>query len=342
MTSISHTAQSETVSRSSREWLKVLSAYREPDQVRSVFELIVTVITFVALWVACWWALSFSVWLAMAIAVPAGGFLVRFFLIQHDCGHGAFFRRRSVNDWVGRVLGVFTLTPYDVWKQSHATHHATSGNLDKRGVGDIDTLTVREYQSRPRWRRIVYRLYRHPAVMFGIGPAYYFLARNRLPLGFSNADRKFWLSTMGTNLGIAVVITVMIYAVGLGPFLLVQLPITLLASSIGVWMFYVQHQFEDTYWSKADDWEIHDAALYGSSYYDLPSGLRWITANIGVHHVHHLSSRIPYYRLPQVLRDYPELAKVRRITVLQSIGCLRLRLWDETKCKLVSFSQALG
>ena len=319
---------------------KALARYREPDHMRSVIELIITGVLFVVFWVAAWWALSISYWLTLAISVPAGAFLVRLFLIKHDCGHGAFFRRRIFNDWVGRVIGVLTLTPYDVWRREHAIHHATSGNLDKRGTGDIDTLTVKEYRALPRLRRIAYRLYRHPLIMFGVGPTYHFLLRNRLPLGFSHADRRFWISTMGTNATIALVAGIMIYFLGATPFLFVQLPITLFAASIGIWLFYVQHQFEDTFWAEDHAWKSHNAALYGSSHYDLPGILSWITANIGVHHVHHLSSRIPFYRLPQVLRDFPELAKIRHLTLMQSFACVRLRLWDEGQRKLVSFSEA--
>ena len=235
---------------------------------------------------------------------------------------------------------MLTLTPYQVWRRHHSIHHATSSNLAKRGIGDIDTLTVREYLALPRCRRIAYRLYRHPIVMFGIGPAYHHFLRNRLPLGFKRAGRTYWTSTMGTNAAITLVAGLMIYLVGAGPFLLVHLPITLLASSIGVWLFYVQHQFEDTFWTEDENWKLQDAAFNGSSHYDLPRVLRWFTANIGVHHVHHLSSRIPYYHLPQVLRDHPELAAVRRLTLKQSLACAKLRLWDEGRHKLVSFANA--
>ena len=322
-----------------RDLPKALARYREPDHMRSVLELIVTVVPFVALWVAAWWALSVSYWLTLAICVPTAAFQVRLFLIQHDCGHAAFFRRKSDNDWVGRILGVLTLTPYHVWRSDHAAHHATSGNLDRRGIGDIDMLTVREYRALPLVRRHAYRAYRHPLILFGVGPAYQFLLRNRLPMGFRDGDRRFWISTMGTNASIAAVAGIMIYFLGLGPFLLVQLPVTMIAASIGVWMFYVQHQFEETYWNRNEDWKLHDAALFGSSHYDLPGILPWLTANIGVHHVHHLSSRIPYYRLPQILRDFPELANVRRLTLWQSLACVKFRLWDEVQRKLVSFAE---
>jgi omega-6 fatty acid desaturase (delta-12 desaturase) len=322
-----------------RDWLNVLAVYREPSHARSALELAVTAGGFAVLWFLVWAALGLGYWLSLALAVPAAGFLVRLFMIQHDCGHGSFFRRRAVNDWVGRVLGAVTLTPYDVWRRSHAIHHASSGNLDHRGIGDISTLTVREYLVMSRWRRLGYRLYRNPIVMFGLGPAYLFLVQHRLPFGLMRGGVRPWLSAMATNAAIALAILAMMWLVGVKPFLLVHLPITLLAASIGVWLFYVQHQFEDTFWAKPPAWGVHEAALHGSSHYDLPHVLRWFTANIGVHHVHHLCSRIPYYRLPGVLRDHPELRAVGRLTLLQSFGCVRLVLWDENRRRLVSFRE---
>ncbi len=216
-------------------------------------------------------------------------------------------------------------------------HHSASGNLEKRGFGDIDTLTVREYFALSTFGRLRYRIYRNPIVLFIIGPAYQFLVRHRWPLGRVRASLAPWTSAMTTNLAIAVVVSFMIWLVGLVPFLLVQLPITLLASSIGVWLFYVQHQFEETSWSEGESWDLSEAALHGSSYYDLPGILRWITANLGVHHVHHLCSRIPSYRLPEVLRDHPSLTSIGRLTLLESFRCIRLSLWDEHKERLVSF-----
>jgi omega-6 fatty acid desaturase (delta-12 desaturase) len=286
-----------------------------------------------------WMSLGLSYWLSLVIAVPAAGFLVRLFMIQHDCGHGAFFRHRWANDWAGRAIGVVTLTPYDHWRRSHAIHHANSGNLERRGIGDIDTLTVREYLGLSRWRRLGYRLYRNPVMMFGIGPAYLFLMKHRLPIGEMRSGWRPWLSTMATNAAIAALVVTTTWFVGIGPFILVHVQIVLLAASIGVWLFYVQHQFEDTYWAKEPAWAWHKAALHGSSHYDLPIVVRWFTANIGIHHVHHLCSRIPYYRLSRVLREHPELAGVGRLTFTQSLDCVRLVLWDETRRRLISFRE---
>ena len=322
-----------------RLWTQALARYREPNRTRSTLELTITILPLALLWIAMWATLGVGYWLCLLLAVPAAGFMVRLFMIQHDCGHGAFFRHRLANDWVGRVIGVLTLTPYDFWRRTHAVHHASSGNLDRRGIGDIDTLTVQEYLALSRRRRLLYRLYRHPLVMFGIGPAYLFIVQHRVPVGLMRQGWQPWLSTMATNAAIAGVVIGMMWLVGVGPFLLVHLPITLLAGSIGVWLFYVQHQFEDTVWAHDRRWSLHEAALHGSSHYDLPGVLRWFTANIGVHHVHHLCSRIPYYRLRQVLRDHPELGDVSRLTLRESLGCVRLVLWDETRQRLISFRE---
>jgi omega-6 fatty acid desaturase (delta-12 desaturase) len=326
-------------SRTAREWAHILAGYREGSRSRSVVELLITAGAFAGLWALMWAALDFGYWLSLLIAVPAAGFLVRLFMIQHDCSHGSFFRGRAINDWLGRVIGALTLTPYDSWRRAHAVHHASSGNLDRRGIGDVTTLTVREYLALPRWRRLSYRLYRNPVVMFGVGPAYLFIVRHRLPVDTLRMGWRVWGSTMATNAAIALIAFIMIWLVGVRPFLLVHVPITLLAASVGVWLFYVQHQFEHTFWDGAPAWSVHEAALHGSSHYDLPAVLRWFTANIGVHHVHHLCSRIPFYRLPRVLRDHPELGAVGRLTLLQSLGCVRLVLWDERDRRLISFRE---
>ncbi len=324
-----------------QRWGRVLARYREPSHGRSVFEIVVTLLPFAGLWALAWTAVHFGYWpLSLLIWMLAAGFLVRLFMIQHDCGHGALFRHRRANDWVGRAIGVLTLTPYEAWRRAHAVHHATSGHLNRRGIGDIDTLTVREFEARSFWGRLRYRMYRHPLVMFGIGPAYLFVLRHRFPMALVRGRWRAWISAMATNLVAGTVIAGLIWLIGLGPFLLVQLPITLLAGAIGVWLFYVQHQFEDTHWADDGRWNLHEAALHGSSHYELPAVLRWFTANIGVHHVHHLCSRIPFYRLPRVLRENHDLRGMSRVTLRQSFACVRLALWDESRHRLVSVRDA--
>ncbi len=320
---------------------RALAGYGTPDSARSVFEVAVSIVPFVALWAAMWLALTHvGAWLTLLLAPLAAGCLVRLFLIQHDCGHGSVFRSQRANDWLGRALGVLTLTPYDLWRHSHAIHHAGSGNLDRRGIGDVATLTVAEFRARGRWGKLQYRIYRNPLVMFGAGPFLVFLLHHRLPIGFFRAGAMPWVSTMGTNLGILAAAAATAWVVGLSPFLLIHLPIVLLGASAGVWLFYVQHQFEETHWDGSERWQRHEAALRGSSYYDLPAVLRWFSANVGIHHVHHLSSRIPHYRLPDVIRDHPELAAVNRLTLGESLRCVRLALWDEDARRLVPFAAA--
>jgi len=314
--------------------------YREQSGSRALFELAVTAGGLFLSWALMVVSLRVGYWLTLPLAIPTAGFLVRLFMIQHDCGHGSFFRQRLLNDWIGRAIGVLTLTPYDCWKRNHAIHHAASGNLDRRGVGDILTLTVREYLSKSPLRRLAYRVYRTPIVMFGLGPAYLFLLQHRLPFEQMRVGWRPWISAMATNAAIALLAGASIWLVGTLPFLAVHLPVVLLAASIGVWLFYIQHQFEFVVWFRGEGWKPADAALLGSSHYDLPGVLRWFTANIGVHHVHHLNSRIPSYRLRQVLRDHPSFRNIGRITISQSLRSSCLSLWDETQQRLVAFSEA--
>ena len=330
-------AQSEV--REASDWVRILARYREPSELRSWTELAITVCPFILLWALAWLSLSYSYWLTLALSLFNAAFLLRLFAIQHDCGHGAFFRNRNVSDWLGRVIGVLTLTPYDVWRHAHSIHHSSSGNLGRRGMGDINTLTVSEYRDLSKWNRVLYRLYRHPIVLFGLGPGYLFFLENRLPFGFM-AKGKFWLSAMLTNAGIFVALGMIVYFGGLMPVILIFLPSTLLAATAGVWLFYVQHQFETTHWEAEEDWQLHEAALHGSSHYVMPSVLQWFSANIGIHHVHHLYSRIPFYRLPEVLRDHKALAEGNRMTIRESIANARLHLWDEKAKMLISFEDA--
>lgn len=325
---------------SARQWINKLKSYRAPSLSRSSFELAVTIIPFIALWAAAVWVSAFSFWLALPICILGGGFLVRMFLIQHDCSHSAFFKSRRANMWTGRLIGIFTLTPFDAWQRSHLIHHGEHGNLDTRGVGDIQTLTIDEYNARDWLGRLMYRLYRSPAVLFGIGPIFIFLFHHRLPIGFMNKGVRYWISSMATNVALLAIMIGGSWLLGWLPFLMTYLVMATVAATGGVWLFYVQHQFEDTVWETSEEWQVHDAALYGSSHYVLPPLLRWMTANIGIHHVHHLYSRIPFYRLPAVLRDHPPLAKIQRITLMESFATVRLKLWDAKNKRLVSFREA--
>jgi acyl-lipid omega-6 desaturase (Delta-12 desaturase) len=323
-----------------RALLRQLAPYRRHDTARSAFELTVTAVPFALLWFLTCLAVQAGHWAGVLLALPAGGFLFRLFLIQHDCGHGSFFGRRAANDWTGRVLSVLTLTPYEYWRRSHAAHHAGTGNLDARGLGDLDTLTVAEFEARGAFRRLLYRLYRNPLILFGVGPAYVFLLKHRLPAGMMRQGWEPWISAMATNLAIAAAALTMSWLIGLDVLLLVHLPIVLVAASLGVWFFYVQHQFEGTAWDRDEHWTFHEAALHGSSHYDLPAVLRWFSANVGIHHVHHLASRIPFYRLDEALRDLPMLAATGRFGIAESLKTVRLVLWDEQKRRLVSFAEA--
>jgi omega-6 fatty acid desaturase (delta-12 desaturase) len=326
--------------RDARDWVAVLSLYREPSHWRSGWELFVTAGPFLALWTLAWWSTGFSYALAAALSVLNAAFLARLFMIQHDCGHASFFRSRTLSDWIGRTIGVITLTPYDVWRRTHAVHHSAAGHLGKRGMGDVHTLTVAEFRGLSAFGRLKYRLYRSPLVLFGLGPFFLFFLQNRLPIGLMDAGPRYWISAMGTNLAIVAVLAAIGYLGSPAILLTVFLPMTVVAASIGVWMFYVQHQFEETSWDHAPAWQLHEAALHGSSHYVLPGVLRWLTANIGVHHVHHLQSRVPFYRLPEILRDHPELANAQRLTVRESLRCVGKQLWDEKSRRLVSFRVA--
>ena len=312
----------------------------KPHTVRSTWELALTLLAFVATFAIVLVAVNAGYWFALLATPLAGLLLLRLFIIQHDCGHGAFLKSRVGNDWTGRILGVLTLTPYDCWARSHALHHASTGNLDARGFGDVDTLTVSEFAQRSRLRRALYRTYRHPIVLLGLGPAYLFLLRHRLPVGLMRAGSRYWISAMATNAGLALILGLLIWAFGIGSVAAVFFPVLLTAASVGVWLFYIQHQFDGAHWEKKTDWDWHEAAMGGSSYLHLPQPLRWFTGNIGIHHVHHLASRIPFYRLPDVLRAHPELRDFNRFHIGQTWRALRLALWDEGQKRLVTFREA--
>ena len=319
-------------------WSARLNKYKGADLARSIGQLTLSALLFTGAWILMYLSLSVSYWLTLLLAVPTAFFMIRLFIIQHDCGHGSFFASARIADIVGSVLGVFTLTPYHYWRKTHALHHATSGNLEHRGFGDIDTLTVDEYLALTSWGRFKYRLYRHPIVLFGVGAVIHFFIRHRLPTIVPRDWTRERRSILWTDVGLLAVIVLAGSLIGFRNVLLIQLPVALITTVIGVWLFYVQHQFEPTYWEHDDRWVYDAAALQGSSYYRLPKVLQWATGNIGLHHIHHLHPRIPNYRLQRVLDEHAELRDVPTLTLFDSFRCVSLTLWDERARKLVPFA----
>jgi len=320
-------------------WRKLLAPYKKADWRRAWLQLADTAIPFVLLWGLMAWTSSRSYLLTLLLAVPAAFFFIRLFIFQHDCGHGSFFPSRRANNLLGGMLGVVTLFPYGYWKKTHAIHHATSGNLDDREFGDISTLTVREYRALSPLGRFGYRLYRNPVVLFAIGPFYQFVLKHRFPFDIPFAWKREWLSVLKTNLALVAVFGPLVAWLGWRTVVLVHLPIVLLAGALGVWLFYVQHQFEDTYWENEDAWDFYRAGAHGSSFYDLGPVGHWLTGNIGYHHIHHLASQIPNYRLAECFRDNPSLQRATRLTLRDSLKCARLRLWDEEGRTMIGFRE---
>jgi omega-6 fatty acid desaturase (delta-12 desaturase) len=317
------------------------NAYRGAIPHVAVRELLVTLVPFLATVTAMFLAAEQAYWLTLLLALPAAGLLVRLFIIQHDCGHGSFFKTRGANDALGRVISVLTLSPYGLWRREHAQHHAGSGNLERRGVGDIDTLTVREYRALPLREKLRYRLYRNPLFLFGFGVPFYFLVIQRLPWLHAYPARETWKSVLGLNIAMALVYGPLVYLLGWWTVGSVMLPVLHLASAIGGWLFFIQHQFEETHWEHEEDWQFQIAALHGSSYYVLPAVLNWFSGNIGMHHIHHLNSMIPFYRLPDCLHASPELQNMNRLTLRESLACVRCKLWDEDQRRMVTFAEAV-
>jgi omega-6 fatty acid desaturase (delta-12 desaturase) len=303
-----------------------------------LWQLANTLLPFAALWLLMAWlrGRGFDVWWTLLLAIPTAGLYVRLFILQHDCSHGSFFRNARANRWVGAALGIITLFPFSYWKKTHAVHHATSGNLDKRALGDIRTLTVREYLALSRWRRFCYRFYRSMPVMLVIGPVYQFVAKHRFPLGLPWRWRKEWRSVALNNVALCALGAGLWAAVGGSVLLAVHLPIVMLAGAAGVWLFYVQHNFEAGYWQRRASWDPRHAAVDGSSFYDLPAVLRWFTANIGYHHIHHLSPRIPNYRL-RAAHESMRFPTMTRLGLRQSLACARMKLWEESSRRMVGF-----
>lgn len=319
-------------------WREDLAPYAEPHLGRSLRELATSVVPYLALSVAMYYTLQVSYLLVLVLAIPTAGFLVRTFILFHDCSHGSLLRSKRANAWLGMALGLFVYSPFLRWRHDHAIHHATSGDLDRRGGGDVRTLTVAEYQSMPWRARLAYRLFRNPLVMFGIGPIVALLVGPRLVS--RDARPRMRRSVIWTNVALALVIGALCWLIGWSNFLLIQFPTVMLAGSAGIWLFYVQHQFEDAYWQEAEDWSYADAALRGSSYLKLPKVLQFFSGNIGLHHVHHLNSRIPNYNLQRAHDENPIFHQVPTLSFMDGMRTVRLKLWDERSGRMVGFAQA--
>src|SRR6185437_15058493 len=316
-------------------WKRIVLQYQKPSRWRALWQITDTVVPYAAIWYAMYLSLFVSWWLVLPLAFLAGLFLVRVFIIFHDCGHGSYFKSRKANDVVGFLTGVLTFTPFYQWRWDHAIHHATSSHLDKRGTGDLWTLTVQEYLESSRGKRLAYRLARNPFVLFVIAPLVVMVFKQRLPS--RNAEHRERLSVYWMNIAILGMAAGLSFLFGLLPYLLIQLTVLAVAGSIGYWLFYVQHQFEDAYWERTEQWDYTTAALKGSSFYKLPRILQWFSGNIGYHHIHHLSARIPNYNLERCHKAHLMFQQVKPLTLAGSFRTLALRLWDEQHRKLVGF-----
>lgn len=319
----------------SMAWMEIVSKYNFSDPVKSWWQVINSVVPYFLLWGAMVWSLEISYWLTLLLSVIAAGFLVRIFIIFHDCGHGSFFKSQRLNRIVGIITGVMAFTSYHKWHRDHKEHHMTVGNLDRRGIGDIETLTVEEYLRLSKWRRFLYRVYRHPVFLLGIAPFFLFLFQNRLPKKYMS--RKEHLYLLLNNLALVVYILLFIWIIGWKTYLLIQVPVLYVAAVHGVWLFYVQHQYEDVVWTRGNKWDYKSVALYGSSYFKLPKLLQWFTGNIGFHHIHHLSPKIPNYKLPVCYDENPIFQETKPVTFFSSLRSLNLRLWDEERQCMVGF-----
>lgn len=319
-------------------WRSIIEKYREPSAWRALWQIVNTLIPYAVVWSLIYFSLSVSWWLTIPLAVLAGALLVRVFIIFHDCGHGSYFKTSRANNIVGFLTGVLTFTPYFHWRWQHAIHHSTTGHLDKRGMGDIWTMTVEEYLQSSRWKRFAYQLARNPIVLFVLAPMFMFIVMERFPSAQAGPRERH--SVWWTNLAMLCFVIAMCQVFGVVPYLIIRLIVTAVASSIGVWLFYVQHQFEDVYWERGDDWDYVNAALKGSSFYKLPKVLQWFSGNIGFHHIHHLSARIPNYNLQKCHEADPLFQQVKPLTLWGSFKTATLRLWDEKSGKLVGYAHA--
>jgi acyl-lipid omega-6 desaturase (Delta-12 desaturase) len=328
----------EPVAVEAADWREVLAPYARSNPRRSALDLATSVVPYVALWVLMYLSLSVSYLLTLALAVPAAGFAVRSFIVFHDCTHGSFMRTKRANAWVGTIVSVIVFQCFRAWKHEHAIHHATAGDLDRRGVGDVDTMTLAEYESKSRGGRLAYRLFRNPLIMFGIGPFIAMLVAPRIPE--KGARPRIRNAVYATNAVLVVLVAALCWLIGWQHFLEIQVPILMISGASGIWLFYVQHQFEDAYWESAGDWTYADAALRGSSYLKLPKVLQFFTGNIGLHHVHHLSARIPNYNLQRAHDDNPIFHDVPVLSLVDGLRAVRLKVYDENQGRMVTWAQA--
>jgi len=315
-------------------WQPIVAKYAKPDMRRSLWQVANTLIPYFVLWGIMIWSIQYSYWITLGLSVLASGFLMRTFIIFHDCGHGSFFKSRKANDFVGRVTGFLNFTPYYRWKHDHAIHHATAGDLDRRGTGDVYTMTVSEYIAAPWWMKTGYRVLRNPFFLLGVAPLILFLVTQRIPA--RSQGRRERASVLWTDFSLVVVISLMCWLIGWKTFLMIQLPIIWITSTMGIWMFYVQHNFDPSYWDNHESWEFVKAGLQGSSFYKLPLILQWFSGNIGFHHIHHLSAKIPNYNLPSCYYEN-SLFHVKPLTIRASLVSLSLRLYDEERKMLVGW-----
>ena len=315
---------------------KILARYQQPSIPRSLWQLANTLVPYMLLWYLLYLSLRFSYWLTLALSILAAGFMMRTFIIFHDCGHGSLFKSRDANRFIGVITGILTFTPYDHWRHDHAIHHATASNLDRRGTGDVKTLTMEEFQTMPREKRFIYRFVRHPLVMFTFGSFLVFTVFHRFYR--PGSGRRERMSVHVTNLALVGMIAGLVALMGWREYLLIQVPVMFFGTSAGVWLFYVQHNFDGTYWERQNRWSFVKAGLSGSSFYRLPAILQWFSGNIGFHHIHHLSSLIPNYNLPSCHRDNPEF-QVAPLTLRKSMRSLKIRLWDEQNQRMVGFGR---
>ena len=325
------------------EWTKLLKPFAIPNTKKALIQLLDTLLPYGAMLVIMYLTIRWGapIWVTFLLGIPAGALMVRSFIIFHDCVHGSFVKSRAALDWIGRFLGLMTFTPFGEWRWAHGQHHSTSGNLDRRGIGDVWTMTVDEYRKQPLLKRLQYRAYRHPIILFLFGPLFLFLVMNRMPPWKLN-DRVRVMrlrSILLNDLAIALSIVFFGLTIGLKAYFTILIPTQLVGGFAGIWLFYVQHQFDPSYWRRSEDWDSVEAALSGSSYYKLPAWLQWISGNIGLHHVHHLLPRIPNYNLRACLAAIPELRLKNPLTIARSIQSVRLNLWDEAAKRLVAFRE---